>query len=301
MVYSAMAPPHSMTARELLEWYAEAGVDETIADRPVNRFEEKPQAANPAAPPVPPEPGPGESKPIESNGEKKGLADAAAPSPSPREPPPEPPVSVPQGGANGEVTAAVHLARSAGSVDELRRALESFDGCGLKKTATNLVFTDGNAQAPILFVGEGPGAEEDRQGLPFVGPSGKLLDKMLASIGLDRTGVLISNTVFWRPPGNRTPSAQETAVCMPFLERLIELVDPKVLVALGGPAAKSLLAETTSVGRLRGKWFSYSTPGLARPIDATALYHPAYLLRSPGQKRVTWMDWLGIKRKLQAP
>ena len=296
-----MAPPHSMTARELLEWYAEAGVDETIADRPVNRFEEKPQAANPAAPPVPPEPGPGESKPIESNGEKKGLADAAAPSPSPREPPPEPPVSVPQGGANGEVTAAVHLARSAGSVDELRRALESFDGCGLKKTATNLVFTDGNAQAPILFVGEGPGAEEDRQGLPFVGPSGKLLDKMLASIGLDRTGVLISNTVFWRPPGNRTPSAQETAVCMPFLERLIELVDPKVLVALGGPAAKSLLAETTSVGRLRGKWFSYSTPGLARPIDATALYHPAYLLRSPGQKRVTWMDWLGIKRKLQAP
>ena len=299
MVYSAMAPPHSMTARELLEWYAEAGVDETIADRPVNRFEEKPQAANPAAPPVPPEPGPGESKPIESNGEKKGLADAAAPSPSPREPPPEPPVSVPQGGANGEVTAAVHLARSAQSVDELRQALESFDGCGLKKTATNLVFTDGNAQAPILFVGEGPGAEEDRQGLPFVGPSGKLLDKMLASIGLDRTGVLISNTVFWRPPGNRTPSAQETAVCMPFLERLIELVDPKVLVALGGPAAKSLLAETTSVGRLRGKWFSYSTPGLARPIDATALYHPAYLLRSPGQKRVTWSDWLGIKKKLQ--
>lgn len=302
MVYSAMAPPHSMTARELLEWYAEAGVDETIADQPVNRFEEKPQAANPAA-----EPGAGESAPIdptesgpiESNEGNKGLADAAAPSPSPREPPPEPPVSAPQGGANGEVTAAVHLARSASSVDELRRALESFDGCGLKKTATNLVFTDGNAQAPILFVGEGPGAEEDRQGLPFVGPSGKLLDKMLASIGLDRTGVLISNTVFWRPPGNRTPSAQETAVCMPFLERLIELVDPKVLVALGGPAAKSLLAETTSVGRLRGKWFSYSTPGLARPIDATALYHPAYLLRSPGQKRVTWMDWLGIKRKLQ--
>ena len=111
--------------------------------------------------------------------------------------------------------------------------------------------------------------------------------------------MLISNTVFWRPPGNRTPTPQETAVCMPFLERLIELVDPKVLVALGGPAAKSLLAETTSVGRLRGKWFSYSTPGLARPIDATALYHPAYLLRSPGQKRVTWTDWLGIKKKLQ--
>ena len=299
-----------MSAQELLRWYADAGVDETIADEPVNRFQEKPKAANPPVPPVPSEPsagesGAGESGPIESNQEKKGLADSASPPPSPQQPPPEPSPgpspSVPEGGANGEVTAAVHLARSAESVEELRKALESFDGCGLKKTATNLVFTDGNAEAPILFVGEGPGAEEDRQGLPFVGPSGKLLDKMLASIGLDRTGVLISNTVFWRPPGNRTPTPQETAVCMPFLERLIELVDPKVLVALGGPAAKSLLAETTSVGRLRGKWFSYSTPGLARPIDATALYHPAYLLRSPGQKRVTWMDWLGIKNKLQAP
>ena len=289
-----MAPPHSMTAQELLRWYVEAGVDETIADGPVNRFQEKPKAANPAAKPGA----------DESGREKKGLADAAAPppslSPSPPEASPETSLLPPQGGANGEVTAAVHLARSAESVEQLRRALESFDGCGLKKTATNLVFTDGNPEAPILFVGEGPGAEEDRQGLPFVGPSGRLLDKMLASIGLDRTGVLISNIVFWRPPGNRTPTPQETAVCLPFLERLIELVDPKVLVALGGPAAKSLLAETTSVGRLRGRWFSYSTPGLARPIDATALYHPAYLLRSPGQKRVTWTDWLGIKSKLQS-
>ena len=297
MVYMAMAPPNSMTARELLEWYAEAGVDETIADEPVNRFQEKPKAANPAAEPGAGKLGAGESGTAESGKGKKGLAEAAPP--SPREPPPEPSLLPPEGGANGEVTAAVHLAQSAETVEELRQALESFDGCGLKKTATNLVFTDGNPKAPILFVGEGPGAEEDRQGLPFVGPSGKLLDKMLASIGLDRTGVLISNTVFWRPPGNRTPTPQETAVCMPFLERLIELVDPKVLVALGGPAAKSLLAETTSVGRLRGKWFSYSTPGLARPIDATALYHPAYLLRSPGQKRVTWKDWLGIKSKLQ--
>ena len=128
---------------------------------------------------------------------------------------------------------------------------------------------------------------------------GKLLDKMIASIGLDRTQALISNTVFWRPPGNRTPTAHEIAVCMPFVERLIELVDPKILVALGGPAAKSLLAQTAGVGKLRGKWFPYSTPGLARPIEATALYHPAYLLRSPGQKRATWSDWLGIKRKLE--
>lgn len=209
------------------------------------------------------------------------------------------PETAPESG-NGEVTAAVHLAQASVTVDGLRRALEGFDGCGLKKTATNLVFTDGNPEARILFIGEGPGAEEDRRGIPFVGPSGKLLDKMMASIGLDRADVLISNTVFWRPPGNRTPTVHETAVCMPFVERLIELVDPKILVALGGPAAKSLLAQTVGVGRLRGKWFPYSTPGLARPIEATALYHPAYLLRSPGQKRNTWSDWLDIKRKLAA-
>ncbi len=259
-----MAPIISMTSQELLRWYIDAGVDETISEHPVNRLQAK---AAPVAPP----------------GSPPASASASAP------------VS-----PNGEIATAVHLAQAAKTVDELRLALETFDGCALKKTATNLVFTDGNPEARILFIGEGPGAEEDRQGLPFVGPSGKLLDAMMASVGLDRTRVLISNIVFWRPPGNRTPTPQETAVCMPFVERLIELVDPKILVALGGPAAKSLLAETEGVGRLRGKWFSYSTPGLARPIEATALYHPAYLLRSPGQKRVTWMDWLGIKRKLEA-
>ncbi len=276
-----MSPVTSMTSRELLRWYIDAGVDETISEHPVNRF----QAKDAPAPAPPASLGPALSN--------KGLGDAA-PAASPTPPPASAPVS-----ANGEIATAVHLAQAAETVDELRLALETFDGCALKKTATNLVFTDGNPEARILFIGEGPGAEEDRQGLPFVGPSGKLLDAMLASVGLDRTTVLISNTVFWRPPGNRTPTPQETAVCMPFVERLIELVDPKILVALGGPAAKSLLAQTQGIGRLRGKWFSYSTPGLARPIEATALYHPAYLLRSPGQKRVTWMDWLGIKRKLE--
>lgn len=280
--------PHvsSMTSEQLLRWYVEAGVDETIADVAVNRFESSTRAPVPA-------PGP------------KGLAEASPPSPpllqpSPphanvlsHRPTPAPDIS------NGDITAAVHLAQAAETVVELRQALESFDGCVLKKTATNLVFTDGNPVARILIIGEGPGAEEDRQGTPFVGPSGKLLDKMMASVGLDRTNVLISNTVFWRPPGNRTPTAHEIAVCLPFVERLIELVDPKILVALGGPAAKSLLAQTAGVGRLRGKWFAYSTPGLVRPIEATALYHPAYLLRSPGQKRATWSDWLAIKRKLE--
>ncbi|MEE8350703.1 MAG: uracil-DNA glycosylase [Rhodospirillales bacterium] len=276
-----------MTSQELLQWYIDAGVDETISDHPVNRFRQeagrsegstgKQQASVPSPTNEAPHP---------------GFADAS-PAPSP-----PPPPAAKLSPTNGDLTAAVHLAKAAKTVEELQRALKSFDACGLKKTATNLVFSDGNEKAPVLFVGEGPGAEEDRQGLPFVGPSGKLLDKMLASIGLDRTGVLISNTVFWRPPGNRTPTPQETAICLPFVERLIELVDPKILVTLGGPAAKSLLAQTAGVGRLRGKWFEYETAGMTSPIDATALYHPAYLLRSPGQKRDTWRDLLAIKHKL---
>ncbi len=297
-----MAPIISMTARELLRWHLDAGVDETIADNSVNRLRpagDKDSKLALQASALQPEPAvPG------------GLAEAPPAPISHESPLPPPAQSLPsslpkspapgsnEGAANGEVTTAVHLAQAADTVDDLRRSLENFDGCALKKTATNLVFLDGNPEARIMFIGEGPGAEEDRQGLPFVGPSGKLLDKMLASVGLDRTKVLISNTVFWRPPGNRTPTSLETAVCMPFVERLIELVDPKILVALGGPAAKLLLAQSTGVGRLRGKWFPYSTPGLSCPIEAPSLYHPAYLLRSPGQKRDTWKDWLAIKHKL---
>jgi len=276
-----------MTSQELLQWYIDAGVDETISDHPVNRFrQEAERPEGPTGKQQTSEPSPQKEQP------RPGFSDAAPASS------PSPPPTAKLSPANGDLTAAVHLAKAAKTVEELQRALESFDACGLKKTATNLVFTDGNPKAPILFVGEGPGEEEDRQGLPFVGPSGKLLDKMLASIGLDRTGALITNVVFWRPPGNRTPTPQETAICLPFVERLIELVDPKILVTLGGPAAKSLLAQTTGVGRLRGRWFQYETPGMARPIDATAMYHPAYLLRSPGQKRDTWRDLLAIKHKL---
>jgi DNA polymerase len=183
---------------------------------------------------------------------------------------------------------------------ELEAALARFEGCPLRKTATNLVFGDGNPDARILFIGEAPGAEEDRQGKPFVGPSGRLLDLMLASIGLDRTKVFISNTVFWRPPGNRAPTTTEVAACMPFVERLVELMSPDVLVTLGGPAAKALLAQTEGVSRLRGRWFSYATPRLSRPIPATAMYHPAYLLRTPEQKRAAWLDLLQLKKKLAA-
>lgn len=162
----------------------------------------------------------------------------------------------------------------------------------------NLVFGDGNPEAKVMLIGEAPGADEDRQGLPFVGASGQLLDKMLASIGLDRSQVFISNTVFWRPPGNRTPNSGEIAVCLPFVERMIELIDPQVLITIGGPATHSLLAQQGSVSRLRGRWFSFETPRMSHPIDATAIYHPAYLLRTPAQKRQAWGDLLGIKAKL---
>ena len=218
------------------------------------------------------------------------------PMPSPavvRAPAPPPPSS------DAAVKTAVDLAAGAQTLDDLRAALEQFDGCALKKTATNLVFVDGNPDAEVLFIGEGPGAEEDRQGLPFVGPSGRLLDKMLASIGLERSDVLISNTVFWRPPGNRTPTPQETATCMPFVERLIELTDPRVLVPLGGPAAKSLLGQTQGIGRLRGNWFSFETPRMSHPVPATPMFHPAYLLRTPMQKRAAWNDLRLIRRKLR--
>ena len=198
------------------------------------------------------------------------------------------------------VQQAVSLASNADGLTALKDALDLFDGCPLKRTATNLVFGRGNPAARIVFIGEAPGAEEDLQGAPFVGPSGRLLDRMLASIGLTAGDVFISNTVFWRPPGNRSPTSSETAACMPFLQRMLELIDPNVLVALGGPAAAALLGRAESVGKLRGRWFPYQSPGLSRPAAATATFHPAYLLRSPAQKRLAWRDFLAIKRKLAA-
>jgi len=264
----------SAYARDVLQWHIDAGVDETIGDAPVNRFD---LVSAPTSPPVSP------SVPQRSS------------------PPPTRPADVPPGPSGEEaVKSAYERAGKATNVDELRTALEGFDGCALKKTATNLVFYNGDPRARLMFVGEAPGAQEDRQGEPFVGPSGTLLDKMLASIGIERKDVLVSNTVFWRPPGNRTPTPQETAVCMPFMERLIELVDPDVLVTLGGPASKALLGETQGVGRLRGRWFTYETARMSHPIDATAMFHPAYLLRTPSQKRAAWQDLLGIQDKLSS-
>ena len=197
------------------------------------------------------------------------------------------------------VMAARELARSAASLDELRAILDRFEGCGLKATATQLVFADGNPKARVMFVGEAPGRDEDIAGLPFVGRSGKLLDRMLAAIGLDRTTVYIANIVPWRPPGNRTPTPQEAAICLPFLLRQIELCDPDVLVCLGGPSAQTLLSIKDGILKTRGRWFIFNSG--KREIRAMPTLHPAYLLRSPIAKRLAWRDFLAIKKALSTP
>lgn len=184
------------------------------------------------------------------------------------------------------------------TLEDLRSAIAAFEGCPLKKTATNLVFADGNPKAKVMLVGEAPGADEDRQGVPFVGVSGQLLDRMLATIGLDRTSVYITNILPWRPPGNRQPTPQEIAACKPFVEKHIALIQPQILVLVGGVAMKTLFNTNDGIMRLRGTWQSYTSPELKTPIKAIATYHPSFLLRSPGQKAQSWQDMLLIKKAL---
>ncbi len=194
---------------------------------------------------------------------------------------------------------AESLAAQAADLASLRAALAQFDLCPLKKTARNLVFADGNPQAQIMLIGEAPGQEEDRQGLPFVGRSGQLLDKMLAAIGLSRAeNVYIANILPWRPPGNRNPLPEERDVCRPFLDRHIELIQPKILICLGGVAAKELLSTTRGIMSLRGRWHKANIKG--REIDVLPTLHPAYLLRQPAQKSLAWHDMLLVKQKHDA-
>jgi DNA polymerase len=265
-----MAPTDSDNPAALLQWYVDAGVDETIGDVPVDRFAATPKPATTAAP---------------------AAASAAPATPLP--------VRSPAAAAPTGATAA-HLAAAADTVEALRAAVESYDGCGLKQFASRTVFADGNPQARLMLIGEAPGEEEDRRGLPFVGVSGKLLDRMLAAIGYDRTTAYITNVMFWRPPGNRKPTAEEVSLCLPFVERHIALVDPAVLVFVGGLSASTLLANPQGITRLRGRWFEFANPGLSRPIPAMATFHPAYLLRTPQQKRLAWRDLLAIKKKLES-
>ena len=256
---------------ELLDFYREAGVDALLGEEPVDRF---------AAPDAPPPARAPQAVMLPPDLETKGRAAQPLAPPSP----------------DAAAMAAREAAKSAKSLDELRAILEGFDGCALKATATQLVFADGNPQAKLMFVGEAPGRDEDIEGLPFVGRSGKLLDLMLAAIGLDRSKVYIANIVPWRPPGNRTPTPQEQQICLPFILRQIELADPDILVCLGGPSAQALLGIKDGITKTRGRWFNFQTG--KRQIRALATFHPAFLLRSPLQKRFAWRDFLAIKKAL---
>ncbi len=277
-------------ALALLAWQVAAGADEATLPDPVDRTR--------------PQPVPAAVEPVRTAPRGVAEAPAAAPQAPPRleavgRPLPSRPAA-PVAAAPPPLVAqdAKALAAACRTVAELEQAVRLYEGCGLKKTATNTVFADGNPSARLMFVGEAPGGDEDRQGKPFVGLSGKLLDRMLQAIGHDRGSVYITNILFWRPPGNRQPTPQEIQQCLPFVVRHIELVRPAMLVLLGGTSAKTILNQTEGIMRLRGRWFEYRSDESLPVIPALPTYHPAYLLRSPGQKREAWRDFLALKLRM---
>jgi uracil-DNA glycosylase family 4 len=273
-------------AAALLRWYVEQGVDEAIGEEPIDRF---------AAPPPPP-------AATTAAATVTTIAPAAPRAPTPLRAPPPPPAA-PRGPVPLEspqlIEDARSLAEGCSTLAELEAAIRGFEGCALKRTAKNTVFADGTPGAPVMIVGEAPGADEDRLGNPFVGVSGQLMDRMMGAIGLSRDGgFYITNILFWRPPGNRTPTTTEQGMCLAFTRRHIELVKPKVLVLAGGVAVKAVLDTTEGITRLRGKWTGY-TLGDGTVIPTMPTFHPAYLLRTPASKRQSWQDLLAIDKKLK--
>jgi DNA polymerase len=258
-----------------LAWLVDSGADETIGEEPVNRLVAKPAA--PAGAPVLEQPRPA-LRPVASFAPKPAAAPAALPLES------------------DSIGTAQSLAAAAKTLAELKAALEGFDGCALKKNCAHTVFADGNPASRIMFIGEAPGAEEDRQGLPFVGRAGKLLDKMMASIELDRSTAYITNVLNWRPPQNRDPSPEEAAMCLPFLRRHIELVNPGIIILLGAVAARHVLGFSEGIMKLRGRWLEYRVGDVMIPVMATL--HPAYLLRQPAHKKLTWRDLQAAEKKM---
>ncbi len=267
-----------MPPEALLEWYVEMGADEAISDAETNWFAASEAALAPAS----------------------RAENAPASAPPADQAPSAAQVQRPVSAEPATDKAASALAGAAQSLEELRAALESLEGFPLKVTATNLVFGEGVETPDVMFIGEAPGAEEDRQGRPFVGASGRLLDRMMASIGLDRAeNAYITNILPWRPPGNREPTAAEIAICLPFIRRHIALVRPRIIVPVGGTAAKALLDQRQGIMRLRGRRFEFADPGLEQALPAVPLFHPAFLLRSTGQKALAWRDLLTIKQIIQ--
>lgn len=285
-----LTPPLPNLA-DILAFHLDAGVDVALEDTPVDRFARA--AAAREAKPAPASAPRSAARPSHSGPQTASPAPRAPAQPSAAMPIPNLAAQPP----DEAVMAAREAARRAASLEELRDMLERFEGCPLKRTATRLVFADGNPAAKVMFVGEAPGRDEDAQGLPFVGRSGKLLDLMLAAIGLDRASAYIANVIPWRPPGNRTPTPQETAICLPFIRRQIELANPDILVCLGNPSAQTLLGVAEGITKTRGRFFPYDTG--ARTIKAIPTFHPAYLLRTPLGKRMVWRDLLEIEAALK--
>lgn len=274
-----------LTPEQALRWLGDMGADEYIGDAPVDRYAQSAAAAH--APTAERSKAAPESPAQATAAPRPAVADA-------------PDLIAPAQGARD----ARDAANAAQTLEELRANIEAFDGCALKFTATNTVFSDGHPDADVMLIGEAPGVDEDRQGKPFVGVSGQLLDRMLAAIGLSRqehgpAGVYISNILFWRPPGNRSPTTAETAACLPFILRHIELASPKVLVFLGGTSAKTMLGRPEGIMRLRGRWFEHMSEGLEKPIPALPTLHPAFLLRQPAQKKESWSDFIQFKLKME--
>lgn len=263
-----------MSHSELMQWYNEMGVDTTVEAEPQDR-------TKPAAP------SPKKAEHIATSNPITHPQPIMPPTPSTMSP-------------HDAINQARNLADTAKNLEELKTAVEQFDACALKKTATNTVFSDGNPESNIMFIGEAPGANEDMEGIPFCGVSGQLLDKMLACINISRKeNCYITNTLFWRPPGNRRPTPEEIAICRPFVERHIALFQPKIIILVGGTAITSVLNSNIGITKMRAKFYDYSNQYLKSPIKTTAMFHPSYLLRSPGQKRLAWQDLLKIQKFLQ--
>jgi DNA polymerase len=262
-------PQSELTGLAALRWLVEAGADEAIGEEPVNRFRRPEAMPKPAAAPVP-----------------------GAPSMRPT-PPPTPT------DRTDSIGRAMEIAAACATLAELKSALEAFEGCALKQHASRTVFADGTAAHRILAIGEAPGKDEDAAGLPFVGRAGKLLDRMLAAIGLDRkTNVYITNVINWRPPANRDPSPEEVAACLPFLRRHIELVAPEIVLLFGAVAVRHVMGRSEGIMRVRGNWLEYHVGGRMVPVMPTL--HPAYLLRRPAEKRLAWRDLQAVAVRIKA-
>jgi uracil-DNA glycosylase len=290
-----MMTTNQKALREILAFYQEVGADTAIGDQPIDRLTAPeplaPLSASipasiPASMPTPIPTSPPVGRPAAATTPVRTLTQRDLATNSSAAPPPP----------DAAIMAAREAAKTAANLDELRAILERFEGCALRATATQLVFARGTPQSRVMFVGEAPGYEEDKSGKPFVGRSGQLLDRMMAAIGLDETNAYIANIVPWRPPGNRTPTPQESAICLPFIRRQIELANPTILVCLGGPAAQTLLDIKDGITKSRGRWYPLRTE--TGDVRALATFHPAFLLRSPLQKRLAWRDFLAVKKAL---